>query len=499
MPEPAKAAPAAIGVSIGLGVLALLFYALTLATLSDLAGSDAAGNGYAQAYAAIEIIIVWSLLAVIAIIAGVKGAIAWPAALVAAILIPASGFVSFEVLELLSRPRLPPFLWPLIIPALAPLLIMSFSIWALFPSLRARIPESVAAGVIWGATLLLCVAIVPFDKMREHADDLVADAQAKYDADLAKLPPDAPLWDWAPFLDTRNSTKQSELLAHIRTLDRRQSDAELMLERGDFPLRYLGSLDLTPTASICDKARALLRRQVEPLMLKSRNSKRYAEIAEPVSNALTAMKWLVGYECSCDAESLAWETMAKTYDKPNYDVYELAELRDPKNFGRIVRRYPERFSMLTPRAHLKAWLSFADKKEFHDQALAGARKLDHRTADAVEMLNDKYDIAAPWQVLKYMPVLDLEMTPRLCGAALTQVHGDFAKVLQPKPDDPRRYSELLDRLGAYEPLTALVWLAGHGCDAEGELSEAEAVIRTYQDLPARAAMLATLAQLHRKN
>jgi hypothetical protein len=219
---------------------------LTLATLSDLAGSDAAGNGYAQAYAAIEIIIVWSLLAVIAIIAGVKGAIAWPAALVAAILIPTSGFVSFEVLELLSRPRLPPFLWPLIIPALVPPLVMAFCIWALFPSLRARIPESVAAGVIWGATLLLCVAIVPFDKMREHADDLVADAQAKYDADLAKLPPDAPLWDWAPFLDTRNSTKQSELLAHIRTLDRRQSDAELMLERGDFPLRYLGSLDLTP-------------------------------------------------------------------------------------------------------------------------------------------------------------------------------------------------------------------------------------------------------------
>jgi len=163
-----------------------------------------------------------------------------------------------------------------------------------------------------------------------------------------------------------------------------------------------------------------------------------------------------------------------------------------------VRRYPERFSMLTPRAHLKAWLTYADKKEFHDQALAGARKLDHRTADAVEMLNDKYDIAAPWQVLKYLPVLDLEMTPRLCGAALTQVHGDFAKVLRPKPDDQRRYSELLDRLGAYEPLTALVWLAGHGCDAEGELSEAEAVIRTYQDSPARAAMLATLAQLHRK-
>jgi len=76
MPESVKAAPAAIGVSIGLGVLALLFWALVLATLADLAGSDAAGNAHAQAYAAIEIFILWGLLAVIAIIAGVKSAMA---------------------------------------------------------------------------------------------------------------------------------------------------------------------------------------------------------------------------------------------------------------------------------------------------------------------------------------------------------------------------------------------------------------------------------------
>jgi len=136
MADSGKGSPGAIGLSAGLGVLALLFWALTLATLADLAGSDAAGNAYAQAYAAIEIFILWGLLAVIAIIAAVKGAMAWPAMLAAAILIPASGVVTFEALELLSRPRLPPFLWPLIIPALAPLLIMSFSIWALFTSLR---------------------------------------------------------------------------------------------------------------------------------------------------------------------------------------------------------------------------------------------------------------------------------------------------------------------------------------------------------------------------
>jgi hypothetical protein len=210
------------------------------------------------------------------------------------------------------------------------------------------------------------------------------------------------------------------------------------------------------------------------------------------------MRWLGGHDCDVDAESQAWENMAKAYRDTNFDVYELAELRDPKNHGRILRQAPERFSMLTPKAHLTAWLTFADKKEFHDEALAGARKLDHRTADAVEMLTDKYDISAPWKVLKYMPALDLETTAPLCTAALNQIDGDVVKVYRPKADDPRPYSELLDRLGAYRPLDALVWLAARGCEAEPELSEAEELVRTYQDSPARAAMLDTLEHLHRK-
>ena len=498
MAEPVKAAPAAIAVSIGLGVLALLFWLLALATLSDLAGSDAAGNGYAQAYAAIEIIVLWGLLALIVLIAGVKGAVAWPSAMAAAILIPASAVVAFEVLELLSRPNLPPFLWPLVIPAAVPPLVLAFSYWALIPPLHAVIGPRWAGGFVWGVVLLLCLAIVPLQQTRNEADSRVAAALEKYDADLAKVPPDAPLWDWAPFLDTANSAKQEELLAHIRTLDRRQADAELMLDRGDFPLGFLGRLDLTPTPAICDKARALLRRQVRPLVLQTPNSKPYSEIFWPVANALTAMKWLVGHDCSCDAESQAWETMANAYRDTNFDVVELRELRDKKNLGRQVREYPERFSMLTSEAHLKAWLSFADKDEFRERALAGARKLDHRASDAVEMLNDKYDIAAPWQVLKYMPVLDLEMTAPLCRAALRQIDGDIAKVYRPKADDPRPYRELLERLGAYRPLTALVWAAGHGCEAEPELSEAEELIRTYQDSPAKAAMLAALEKLRRK-
>ena len=498
MPDPVKAVPAAIGVSIGFGVLALLFWALSIATLAGLASSDPAGNAYAQAYGALEIIILWGLLAVITLIAGVKGEMTAPAVLAAVILVPASGLASFGALELLARPELSPFRWPLAIPALAPPLIFAFCLWALFPSLRGKIPARLAGGIIWGAMLLLCLSYFPLQHMRDHAVDQVAAAREKFDANLAKLPADAPLWDWVPFLDTRNSTKQSEILDRLSKLARRQADAELMLERGDFPLGFLGRLDLDPTQSLCDKARALLRRQAEPLVLKIPNSKPYTDIATQVSGALAAMKWLVGYDCDVDAESLAWETMAKAYRGTNFDVVELRQLRDSKNHGRTLREAPERFSMLTPKSHLKAWLKFTDDKDLREQALVGARKLEHRTADAIEMLNDKYDISAPWKILKYMPVLDLETTAPLCKAALNQVYGDIVKVYRPKADDPRPYSELLERLGAYEPLTALTWLAGHGCEAEPELTDAEAMVRTYQDSPARAAMLTTLAQLHRK-
>ena len=190
--------------------------------------------------------------------------------------------------------------------------------------------------------------------------------------------------------------------------------------------------------------------------------------------------------------------MVEAYPEPGFDVVELRRLRDPKELGRQMREYPERFSMLTPKAHLKAWLSFADKKEYHDQALAGARKLDHRTSDAIEILTSKYESSATWMVTKYLPVLDLETNPRLCAGVLAVVHDDLSKAYRPKADDPRPYSDLLGRLGIHDPLNALTWVAGHGCEAEAELRDAEEVVRSYQDSSERAAMLATLAKLQRK-
>ncbi len=68
-----------------------------------------------------------------------------------------------------------------------------------------------------------------------------------------------------PFLQTRNVVESDAVLARIRKLARRQSDAELMLDRGDFPLGHLREFDLAATPSLCDKAKALLRRRVARL------------------------------------------------------------------------------------------------------------------------------------------------------------------------------------------------------------------------------------------
>jgi hypothetical protein len=481
-----------IGAAITLTVLALFFWMLLLTTLPNLSSSDAAGNGLTQLMAAAETLVLWLVLAILMVVAVVNNPLPLPLGIAAFVLVFVSGIVAMMALALLTEPLDSPFLWPMIIPALVPPLIIAFCFWTLVPSIRAAIPAPAAIAVAGGGTLLLCLAIVPFNYLREQAIRHQAAAREQYAADFAKLAKDAPLWEWTPFLATADDTRRAAVLDGIRHLERRQSDAEIMLDRGDFPLGYLGQFGLDPTAPVCDKARALLRRQVEPLVLKTPNTKPYADIADAVADAVAAMEWLVGYGCSCDAESRAWETMANGYRDTDFDVVRLAELRDPKELGRILREDPDSFSMLTPQSHLRAWLKFAADKNLHDQALAGARTLDHRTADTVEMLNDNEFAAAT--VMAYLPELDLDPTPALCAAALKEQFRELVPVYRPTSDDPRPYRQLLERLGGDEAFDPLIWLASHGCDAEPELKQAEDLVRSYQDSPRRAATLAALEE-----
>jgi hypothetical protein len=492
----AKASNGAIAGGIVLGALIGLLWAINLATLASLGNSDAAGNAIGEAYAAIQIIACWSLLTVLTVVACVKGAAPKAAKAAALVIVPASGFAAMAAADLLARAYLSRHLWPLVIPAVVPPLVL---FWC-FLALRGRTRlAGIALGALPVAVVAVCLLIEPLSLMRKAVNDTETARLQKYDADLARVPAGAAMWEWTPFLDTRDDTKREKVLDSIRGLKPRQDQAEQMLDRGDFPLGYLGFFDLDPTPALCDKARNLLRKQVAPLVLKIPNSKPYSEVTVQVSDAVAGMTWLVGYDCSCDAESAAWESMAKDYKDTNFDVYRLAELRDPKELGRTLRERPERFSMLGPKSHLKGWLKFADDRNLHEQALAGARALDHRTADAVSIFVNKYDDESKWKLLRHLTGLDLEATMPLCANALSQLHGQFMKVYRPGPnDEPRPYSELLERLGNGEQLPDLIWLAGHGCAAEPELSEAVALVNAYRDSPGRTEMLAMLTRLQSK-
>ncbi|MCP3459010.1 hypothetical protein [Bradyrhizobium sp. CCGUVB23] len=477
-----------VSASIALGFVSGLIWLLVLGGVADL-HSDPIGRGLA----AIHVVALWSLLTIMTAIASLKGNAPRLTKVLALVIVPVSGFVAMAAMDLLWHADRSPFLWPIVILVVVPPLAVT---WC-FLVLLGRSGISRIVGALPVAILAVCLLMEPLSRMRNTVEKEAAVRLAKFNADLARVPANAPIWDWTPFLYTPDGYKRSEVVHSIRSLDQRQAQAETMLDRGDFPIGDLSSFDLDPTPALCDKARSLLRRRVAPLVLKTADSRPSSDIARSVSDAIDAMTWLVGYECSCDAEAVAWETMAKGYRDPNYELYRLAKLRDPNLLGQTLRERPARFSMLGPRSHLKAWLRFTDDNALRDQALAGARKLDRRTDEAVEILSSKYDEDVRWRLVRYLGELDLEATAPLCTTALSDLHRQFTQVYRPDPNDKRLYSELLERLGGSAPLPALIWLAGHGCAADAELKEAIALVDAYRDSPGRAEMLATLTQLQR--
>jgi len=97
-----------VGTGFGLGLAILLLWVVALATISDLNGSDASGNGLAQFFGAAELISIWILLVVLLLVAGATGRIPTPAVFAALVPVPASGLprsrrCSFSLRQMLRR------------------------------------------------------------------------------------------------------------------------------------------------------------------------------------------------------------------------------------------------------------------------------------------------------------------------------------------------------------------------------------------------------------
>ena len=144
--------------------VALFLWAALLATCGTFTASDAAGNGLAEVWAVFSSFCLWASLAVILIIAGIKGRMAGRSIASAVVLVPAScaaAIAAIEILQYAGESR-----WTMIVPAVAPPLLLAYSAWLYFPACRAVVSRRLADGVTW--TLLLALSLAPWPRTVEH-------------------------------------------------------------------------------------------------------------------------------------------------------------------------------------------------------------------------------------------------------------------------------------------------------------------------------------------
>jgi hypothetical protein len=145
---------------IGISLLALgaLVWLFLVASLRSMWASDAAGNGLAQAYIAVTILVLWGVLAVSLVVAGCRGAVPWWGKVGAVVLMPGSlagAIAAFSVLTKRESPR-----WVMVVPIGLPAVWMGVGGLAL--ANEAAGPRgSLVLAVMLGAIGLLSIAAVP--------------------------------------------------------------------------------------------------------------------------------------------------------------------------------------------------------------------------------------------------------------------------------------------------------------------------------------------------
>jgi lipoprotein NlpI len=150
------------------------------------------------------------------------------------------------------------------------------------------------------------------------------------------------------------------------------------------------------------------------------------------------------------------------------------------------RQNRERFQKLTADSPLWEWAVFFGKdSELDEEAIAGARQLTHRQADAEEAL--RRGLGFP---LIESERLDLTATPTLCAAA-----GDFLQreaSAHPAPSADAEYDEkLLPNVEAND-ISAIEWLT-ESCDIDDTVAQIRATIDSYKPTPLRDATLGLIA------
>jgi tetratricopeptide (TPR) repeat protein len=297
-------------------VLAVLLYVFTVSNAAETPYLESIDKGVAAIYALIGIVLLWIVLGVLLVVAGVRGGMPGWAALAGLLLHPLSGAAAVAALFMLSDTSRPP---PL--PAL-------YAVWAQQPRLHATLPANAISGTVWGAVFVVSSGLLGYVTnrdmqasrqavidQREYAARLAADQQARQQANLARfqlLADSSPLWDWQEFIGKGNDL-DPRAVERVRKLAHRQSDAEAMLRDGNgFPLFHIRQLDLHATPAFCASTSTFLIRNAAAHRPDVRD-RAYVLMADQFDVYLQAMRFLVGQHCDLSAAISATEDAVRGF------------------------------------------------------------------------------------------------------------------------------------------------------------------------------------------
>src|SRR5258706_4360816 len=114
----------------GLVGLSVLLWVALVANVATFGQSDPAGRGLADSFASLTVIALWIVLAILVAVAATKGRAPGWTKVALLILVPASGAAALGALYLLSSHAVSPAKWPIVVPALAPLCLIAYALWA---------------------------------------------------------------------------------------------------------------------------------------------------------------------------------------------------------------------------------------------------------------------------------------------------------------------------------------------------------------------------------
>ena len=251
--------------SIILLVVAAALYAAMLSCLIDAPNSDAFGRGLALAYGAILGTALWIVLAVLLVIAAVKGRMPLWAIVGLVVLVPLSCVVMWFAGDAYARGDASA-IW---VAALLPPLLALYALWARLPALHATFRPLPTGAVLGAAIAYLTVApLVAMTRAalpdpardarleeagRAQEEQRAREQQAAHDreeAQFSSLGPDLPLASYLIYLSSMAYGERA--LAGIRRVRNRQADAVLLLQQGRLAdLRDLAQFDVAPTPALC--------------------------------------------------------------------------------------------------------------------------------------------------------------------------------------------------------------------------------------------------------